>query len=343
MKYRFSISGCILLAAAAAGAQVASHAPTAVSSAPGQGAAASVLTATDKPVAQVNGSVLTGADLLREEYAIFPYARQHNGGIPKEFAQQIHDGALKMIIFEELVYQEALHEHMTVPPARMQRAEADFRKQFGSPDNYNEFLQSEFNGSEQRLQEKIRRSLLIDSFLKAEVESRSGVTPAEIRAYYDKNPARFQHPESYTFQTISVLPPPHATPDQLKEGRKRADDDLRQAKPTKTAAEFGLLAEKLSDDDYRVVLGQHKSVPTDQIAPPVLNFLRTSHFGQVSDLIQLDQAYTIVRVNAHTPAGEAKLEAVRPQLEKELHETKRNQLRAALDAKLRQNARIEQF
>src|SRR5579859_4642717 len=60
-----------------------------------------------KVVARVNGSALTDADLLREEYAIFPYARQHSG-IPKDLAPQIRDGAMKMIIFEELVYQEAL-------------------------------------------------------------------------------------------------------------------------------------------------------------------------------------------------------------------------------------------
>ena len=34
---------------------------------------------TGKPVARVNGAVLTDGDLLREEYTIFPYARQHNG------------------------------------------------------------------------------------------------------------------------------------------------------------------------------------------------------------------------------------------------------------------------
>jgi hypothetical protein len=341
MKNETIICGFILLACATAGAQVASHAPTALSGAQGQGAAA--VAAPDKPVALVNGSVLTGADLLREEYAIFPYARQHNGGIPKEFAQQIRDGALKMIVFEELVYQEALSEHMTVPAAKMERAEADFRRQFGSPDLYNAFLQSQFHGSEQALQEKIRRSLLIDSFLKAEVESRSNVTLAEVRAYYDRNPARFRHPESYTFQTISVLPPEHATPEQLKEGRKRAEDALQQAKPTKTAEAFGLLAEKLSDDDYRVVMGQHKPVPVDELAPPVLKWLRAAKIGEVSDILQLDQAYTIIRLNAHTLAGEARFQDVRPGLEKELHEAKRNQLRAALDAKLRQNAKIEEF
>ena len=65
--------------------------------------------------------------------------------------------------------------------------------------------------------------------------------------------------------------------------------------------------------------------------------------GDVSDLIQIEQAYTIVRLQEHTPAGEAKFEDVKAQLEKELQQNKKNQLRAALDKKLRQNAKIEEM
>ena len=342
MNYKLSICGFLLLAFAAAGAQVASHAPTVFTQAPAQGPATLALTAAGKPVARVNGSVLTDADLVREEYAIFPYARQHNG-LPKELAPQIRDGALKMIIFEELVYQEALRQKMTVSAAKMQHANAEFHKQFATPDEFNAFLQSEFHGSQPLLQEKIRRSLLIEAFLKIEVEDKGTVSPAEVRAYYDKNPARFQHPESFTFQTISVLPPANATADQLKEGRKRAEQALRQARATKTVEEFGLLAEKISDDDYRVMMGQHKPVPAGELAPQVVKALLAMHAGDVSDVMQIEQAYTIVRLQQHTPAGNAKFEDVKAQLEKELQQNKSNKLRAAIDKKLRQNAKIEEM
>ncbi len=275
------------------------------------------LTAVGKPVARVNGSVLTDIDLVREEYSIFPYARQHNG-IPKELAPQIRSGALKMIIFEELVYQEALRRKMTIPAAKMQRAEADFRRQFSTPEEFNHIAAERVSGSQQLLEEKIRRSLLIEALLKKKLKIKAAVSPAEVRAYYDKNPARFQHPESFTFQTISVLPPAKATADQLKEGRKRAEDALRQAKATKTAEEFGLLAEKISDDDYRVMMGQHKPVPVNELAPQVVKALRAMKPGDVSDVIQIEQAYTIVRLQAHTPAGKTKFEEVKAQLEKEL-------------------------
>jgi parvulin-like peptidyl-prolyl isomerase len=340
MRLRLSICGFLLLQWSAAGAQVASHAPTIAAQPPVAAPAMQALTESAKPVARVNGSVLTEADLVREEYTIFPYARQHNG-LPKDLAPQIREGALKMLIFEELVYQEALRRQMTVPAAKMQQAEADFRKQFSTPDEFNALLESEFHGSRQLLRGKIRRSLLIDALLSVEVENKSTVSPAEARSYYDENPVRFQHPESVTFQSISILPPAKATADQLNEGRKRAEEALRQAKAAKTAEDFGLLAEKLSDDDYRVMMGQHKPVAASQLPPSVSKTLLAMKPGEVSDMIQVGQAYAIVRLNEHIPAGEAKFEDVKAGLEKELQQNKTNQLRSALDKKLRENAKIE--
>ena len=110
--------------------------------------------AAGKPVARVNSSVLTNADLVREEYTIFPYARQHNG-LPKDLEPQIRAGAMKMIVFEELVYQDALRRKMMVPAAKMQRAETDFRKQFDTPEEFDALFQSEFHGSEKLLQERL--------------------------------------------------------------------------------------------------------------------------------------------------------------------------------------------
>jgi parvulin-like peptidyl-prolyl isomerase len=226
---------------------------------------------------------------------------------------------------------------------KLQHAEAEFRKQFATPEQYNAFLQSDFNGSHQLLQQKIQRSLLIEAYLKTTVDDKSVISTAQVRAFYDKNPARFHHPETFTFQTISILPPANATAPQLKEARTRAESALRQAKATKTAEQFGLLAEKISDDDYRVMMGQHKPMPVDEMAPQVVKALQAMHPNDMSDLIQVEQAYTIVRLQAHTAAGQAKFEDVKAQLQKELQEKKRNQLRASLDQKLRKNAKIEEL
>lgn len=342
MKLKFKTSGLILLAAATAAAQVASHAPTVFTQKPASAdSRLAPMTPTAKPIANINGTVLTEADLVREEYAIFPYARQHNG-IPKEMEPDIRQGAMRMLVFEELVYQEALRRKMTVTPARLQQAEAEFRKTFANPEDFNAFMQSEFHGSQQLLDEKIRRSLLIDTLLKTEIQSKSTVSPAEARAFYDQNPDRFRIPEAYIFQTITVLVPDKATAGQVAEARQRAAKELPEARAAKTNDEFGLLAEKISDDDYRVMEGQHKSTPVDQLPPQVVSVFKKMKVGDVSDVVQIGQAFTILRLNAHSPAGKQRYDEVKAQVLKQLEQRKTNQLRAALDQRLRQGAKIEE-
>ena len=338
MKTKFFLIALVLMTLPRASAQLmASHASTPNPQRP----AVAQVQPTGKPVARVNGAVLTDRDLLREEYTIFPYARQHNGTIPADMEPGIRDGAMQMIVFEELVYQEATRRKMTIPAEKLNKAEKDFRSQFPSPEKYQEFLQAEFQGSDQGLREKIQRSLLIDTLLKAEVANKSLVTPVELKAFYDHNPARFRYPEAFAIQTISFIPPAKATPQQVEEARKRAQAALVQAKATKDYETFGVLAEKISEDDYRVMMGDHKAMERSKMAPEVVNILLKMQPGQITDVLQVGQIFTIIRLNRHYPAGERKFADVKDALKKELESEKTNQVRGALDKRLRHTAKIE--
>lgn len=343
MKHQLPICAVLVLSLSAANAQVASHAPTSVVKPASATSASSpaVPKVTGRPVARVNGVVLTDKDLLQEEYTIFPYAKQHNGAVPSEMEPGIRKGALQMIIFEELVYQEAVKKGMTISPERFSKAQAEFRQQFPTSADYQKYVKVEYQGNEKLLRDKIKRSLLIEKFLKTEVDNKAVVSPAELKAYYDKNPQRFQYPESFAIQTISTIPPEKATPAQLKDARKRAEEADRQAMTTKTAEDFGLLAEKISEDDYRVMMGDHRWVERSQMPPEMLQPALKMQPGQISDLIQVGQNYVIFRMNRHVPAGAMKFEDVKVQLQKQLEKNKTDQARATLDKKLRQTAKVE--
>jgi peptidyl-prolyl cis-trans isomerase D len=165
----------------------------------------------------------------------------------------------------------------------------------------------------------------------------------EARVYYDKNPARFEYPEGFAIQTISFLPPEKPTPDSLKEERKRAEDALKQAKATTSYEQFGMLAEKISEDDYRVMMGDHKRVDRAKLAPQVVDALLSVKEGEITGIIQIEQALTIVRLNQHTPAGKVKFADVKDKLQKELQQQKLNAVRAALDKRLRKTSKVEEM
>jgi hypothetical protein len=188
--------------------------------------------------------------------------------------------------------------------------------------------------------------------LKAEVTNKSTITVDEARAFYLKNPERFKLPELYTLQTITIMPPRPAdprqtpvppTPQQLKQMQVRAQDALRQAQETKSYEEFGMLAEKISEDDYRVMMGSHKALAPEQLPPEIVQAASKLQPGQISGLIQAEGAYTIIRLNAHSAPRTQKFEEVNKTLHDQMQKQKLDNLRHELDARLRKNAKIEQL
>jgi parvulin-like peptidyl-prolyl isomerase len=355
MRYRYQIAGllvlCAFVAVGADAQMVASHAPTSAaasasfpeaSKAVQSSVDASALQVTGKAVVKVNGAELTDRDLLREMFALFPYAKLH-GGFPKKQEPEIRQGALQMIIFEELVYQEAVRRKMTIAPARITREEHNFKGQFPSQAEFNAYLKTELGGSEAKLRQMIKRSLLIEAMLKQEVDAKSVVTLAEARSYYEKNPKAFEHGETFSLQTISIIPPDKASAQVVADARKKAETILAQAKATKNYEQFGLLAEKVSEDDFRVDMGDRKVVKSEKLPPEVVKVAEKMKPGEVSGLIPLGTAWTIIRVNAHTPPGKATFDAAKAELMADMQKRKYEQLRVGLDKRLHQNAQIQEL
>ena len=341
MRFQFCTTILLLMTISAASAQVASHAPAL--KAEGSGLPAAQMQKAvidDRPVVRINKAVLTNRDLVREMYAIFPYGKEH-AGFPKTMEPEIRKGALEMIIFEELVYQEAVRRNTVIPAARMNQAEAQFKKQFPNPKVYQEYLKLECQGSTQALRQKIRRSLMIETLLKTEVQNKSLVSMAQAKAYFDKNPKEYTHGESFSMQTISIIPPEKSNPEILKEAKKRAEEALRQAKATKSYKEFGLLAEKMSDDDWHVNMGDHKPMDASKLPPPILEAARKMKPGEVSDLFQFGSAFVIFRLNAHTSAGVDKFEPVKKTVQANLQKVRYNEARTNFNKQLRKSAKVE--
>jgi parvulin-like peptidyl-prolyl isomerase len=180
--------------------------------------------------------------------------------------------------------------------------------------------------------------------MRTDIERKSLVSVAEAKAYYDSHAGRFQVPESFSIQTISILPPRDAgklTNEQIQTLQKRAQEALKQVKATKTYQDFGLLAEKISDDDFRVNMGDHKVVKQEDLPPEVVKMLRAIKPGTATDLIQVQNAYTIIRLNARTEPRKMTFEEVKASLREQLQKEKYERLRSSLAKQLRAKAKVE--
>ncbi len=88
-------------------------------------------------------------------------------------------------------------------------------------------------------------------------------------------------------------------------------------------------------------MGDHKVIGRDKLPPQIVKAFSTMQAGQVSGVIQIESAYTIVRLNAHTPAKKQSLEEVKSDLKVELQKEKYEKLRSGLAKQLRAKAKIE--
>ena len=189
----------------------------------------------------------------------------------------------------------------------------------------------------------IRRALLIETLLNLEFHRRQWYRLLTPRLSTTVTPQRFRLPEAFSLQTISIIPPANATPDQLKEARKRAENAFERAKATKSYEGFGVLAERISEDDYRVMMGDHTFVDRAKLPVPILQAALRMQTGQVSDLIQVDEWYTVFRLNTHRPAGMQKFADVQESLRKELQQQNTEALRSQLSKRLRAKAKVEEL
>jgi len=339
MKNELRICAMIVIVTLAATAQVASHAPTMQTAS----VSPAVSAPADKAVLRVNGAVFTDRDLAREMLNVFPYAKEHGGKFPKDSEPQIRKQAMRNLEFEELVYQDAVRRGITVTPAKLNQAVKDFRAQFDSQAEYQQYLKAEQNGSAKELRTKIHRAIVIDQALKALIDKKARFTDAALKTFYDKNPERFRKPDSISLQTITIAYGDNPKPNDKQKAREQADAALKQARATKDYEGFGLLAEKVSMDDWRVMMGDHKWLHRGRMPEAVEKVVFTMKPGEISDVIDTGDSFCIARVNGRENSHLVSFNEIKPQLKDDLEQQKKDELRAALDKQLRVNAKIEEL
>ena len=218
---------------------------------------------------------------------------------------------------------------------------SQFKKQFSSEAEFQAYLKSEHGGSMQDLREKVRRAIIIEDQLNAQVAAKARVSDAQAKAYYASNAKQFTSQETVSIQTISIVIPDKPTPKQEAEARQKAEDALKKAKAAKNYEEFGMLAEKVSQDDWRVMMGDHKALPRGKMPAPIEKVAFSMKPGEVSDLLRMENSWCIVRVNAHNMPKEIPYDQIQTQLKKDLEAQRTEQLRSSLAAKLKKSAKIE--
>ena len=291
-------------------------------------------------IARVNGVALTEAQLDEEMQRLFPYYSIHGGRVPPSAEPDIRQKAMHQLVLHELLYQEARRRNLQVPPLKWQKRLQKIRGNFSSRQAYEAEAAKQY-GSVAAYESSLRRAMLVEQLWDAEVTRKAVVTVEAERAYYQSHKEQYLRPEAVQLQTITIAFPATATAEQKQEARKIAEQALVKAKAAKTYDEFGTLAEQLSQDDWRVMMGDHGWVHRGTVTPDLEQALFTMKKGETSAVVETSTGYLILRANDYQPRRQMLFSEMAASIRQRLQTEQRDKRAKEFEQLLRTKGKIE--
>jgi len=156
--------------------------------------------------------------------------------------------------------------------------------------------QSSYNSPERR---KLEVLLANSTQIGAQIQ----ISDAAVDQYYKQNIATYTHPEQVKASHILIkYPSTSPTAAEIAATKAKAEDVLKQVQAK--GADFAALAKKYSQDDATASLGGELGFI--QRNQTVANFEKAAFslpVGQISDLVQTEYGFHIIKVEAHNPAS----------------------------------------
>jgi peptidyl-prolyl cis-trans isomerase D len=153
-------------------------------------------------------------------------------------------------------------------------------------------------------------------FTPVEFEKEVSVTPQDVEFLYSENSAKYQLPEQARIRAIKLLYPKQNDPKLMAEVREKANAARAEAV---SGAKFEDLVTKYSDDlPTKFVGGDMGWVKKGDKGEAFDEALAKTSVGGVSDLIESDYGFEIIKVEERTSGKLRPLDEVRPEIEQEL-------------------------
>ncbi|MGA1876045.1 MAG: peptidylprolyl isomerase [bacterium] len=289
-------------------------------------------------VATVNGTIITQSEIDSE---IQNLIREFGGGMPADQMDKVKSmlqkQAMDNLINQTLLQQKADKDGVEPEKKAIDEKMAEIAGRFSSPEQFQEQLAAA-GLTEGALRQEIQQSLKIESLMAEPMASIKEANDKEVEDFYRNNPKEFQKQEQVRASHILIA--------------VEADesDDARAQKRLKLA---GLKGEIANGADFSTLAGQHSDCPTKskggdlgffekgEMVPAFEEVAFTLKPGEVSDIVETQFGYHLIKVTDRKPAHAVPLEQVKDKVADYLNNQKRREAARDYIQGLRDSARIE--
>lgn len=243
----------------------------------------------------------------------------------KEFVGELKDRAgkaiLDQLINQELIRQAAAKENIVIKPEEIDTELSQIRSSYPS-DSFFKTALKQNNMTEEGLRDRLRLNLVLERLASRDVK----VTEDEIKEYFNRNKDQFATPEQIKAYHILV---------------KTRDEAEEVLKELRDGADFGELAgQKSIDPGSKDKGGDLGYVQRGDTVAAFEEAVFSLDEGQLSQPVETEYGFHVIKVEDHKEAAEATLESARAEVEKVLIAQKSTPLETVLE-ELRRDAKID--
>jgi len=285
-------------------------------------------------LARVNGEAVNKAEFDRALESL----EARNGPVPAQQRDRVLRQVLDQIVSYKLLIQESRARNISTPDAEVDARMKEILAQFPSEDAFKKMLASR-NLTLEQVRSDLRDDITVQKLIEGAIADKVAVTPEQVMDFYKKNPDQFQQPERVRASHILIMVPKDADTAAKTAARGKAAEILKDVKAGKDFAE---LARQHSQDPGSAQNGGDLGFfQQGQMVGPFNDAAFSLNPGQVSDLVETEFGFHIIKVAEKQAARTVPLDEVRPQLEQYLERVNRQQQTEAFVNGLRAKGKID--
>ena len=260
-------------------------------------------------VAKVNGTAITRQDLDRAVKVLVSQNRLPQP-LPAESLKQAEDAALDQLISAEMLYQAGQKLEIKDLEKRVDDKINENKAKFPSAEDFEKALKS-VDMTEKDLKEFTRKDIVISNIIEKNIASKATATEADAKKFYDDNPDKFKQEESVKASHILCGVDANASAEDKKKAREKAEALLKKIK---AGEDFSTLAKTESTCPSSKQGGDLGYFSKGQMVAPFEKAAFALKPGEVSDVVETQFGYHIIKLTEKKDAGVVKFDTVKEKI-----------------------------
>ncbi|UCC96546.1 MAG: peptidylprolyl isomerase [Phycisphaerales bacterium] len=283
----------------------------------------------DNVAVTVNGVDITESDVQSLIKSQLDMITRQSAQLPpamvQQYQKQLREQALEQLIRRKLLEQEITDANIVVTEEEVIgkiREIASDSPDLLSLEEVKKQLE-QYGQDFDKVKEDVRTGLSRNRFMEMQWEGKINVTEEQARKYYEENPKRFEIPEQIRASHILIKFDDIASggdPNEAKTQAKAKVEDL--LKQIKEGADFAELAKAHSACPSAPAGGDLGFFPRGKTTPPFEKVAFELEVGQISDTVETEYGYHIIKVTDHNDASVVSFEQAKEGTMKQLTQKK---------------------